>query len=305
MNENPDVIIIGGGPAAMSSALYLLRAGKKVLLLEKEAFGGQIAKSPRLENYPTVKSISGLEWTDKLFTQITDLGAEFELEEATSISKEGDTFTVKTTYGEHKAKAVIIAAGVKPRTLGAPNEDKFLGHGISYCAVCDGDFFTGKDVCLIGDANTALQYAMLLSSKCRHVQIATLFDHFFADNILVESMRKIPNISYRHKLNTLEFVGDDSGLTSVRFQDTETKEEVSYDVAGCFIAIGQVPDNERFANLLDLEKGFIITNEKMETKTPGLYAAGDCRVKGMRQVVTAVNDGAIAGVNAANYLNTL
>jgi thioredoxin reductase (NADPH) len=304
MNENPDVIIIGGGPAAMSSALYLLRAGKKVLILEKEAFGGQIAKSPRLENYPTIKCISGLEWSDKLFEQITDMGAEFDREEALSITKEGDTFTVKTNYNEHQAKAVIIAAGVKPRTLGAKNEDKLLGHGISYCAVCDGDFFTGKDVCLIGDANTALQYAMLLASKCRHVQIATLFDHFFADNILVEAMKKVPNISYRHCLETQEFVGEGS-LTSVKFKDTVTKEDVEYTVDGCFIAIGQVPDNERFSNLLDLEKGFILTNDKMETKTPGLYAAGDCRVKGMRQVVTAVNDGAIAAVNAANYLNTL
>ncbi|MBQ2053318.1 MAG: FAD-dependent oxidoreductase [Bacilli bacterium] len=171
-------------------------------------------------------------------------------------------------------------------------------------AVCDGDFFTGKDVCLIGDANTALQYAMLLASKCRHVQIATLFDHFFADNILVEAMKKVPNISYRHCLETQEFVGEGS-LTAVKFKDTVTKEDVEYTVDGCFIAIGQVPDNERFSNLLDLEKGFILTNDKMETKTPGLYAAGDCRVKGMRQVVTAVNDGAIAAVNAANYLNTL
>ena len=190
--ENPDAIIIGGGPAAMSSALYLLRAGKKVLLLEREGFGGQIAKSPRLENYPTIKVISGIEWTDKVFEQIQNLGAEFEFEEAEAITKEGDTFTVKTNYNEYQAKAVIIAAGVNPRKLNAPNEDKLLGHGISYCAVCDGDFFTGKDVCLIGDANTALQYAMLLASKCRHVQIATLFDHFFADNILVEAMKKIP-----------------------------------------------------------------------------------------------------------------
>ncbi len=299
-----DVIIIGGGPAAMSAALYLLRSGKKVLLLEKEAFGGQIAESPRLENYPSIQSISGLEFSDNLFNQIMGLGAEFELEEAESIEKKGDAFLVHTNYQTHEAKAVILATGVKHRKLGNPREEELTGHGISYCAVCDGDFFSGKDVVLIGDANTALQYALLLAGKCHHVTICTLFDRFFADEILVEAMKKVPNISYRHNLNTKEFKGSPD-LTSVVFTNTVTREEEEFPCAGAFIAIGQIPDNDRYANLVELEKGFIKANEKMETKTPGLFAAGDCRVKGVRQVVTAVNDGAIAGLSAANYLNTL
>lgn len=299
-----DIIIVGGGPAAMTSALYALRAGKKVLLLEKDSFGGQIAKSPRLENYPTIKSISGLEWSDHVYEQIEGMGAEFDLAEVLSIEKNGDTFTVKTDYGDHTAKAVILATGVEPRKLGAPNEEKFLGKGISYCAVCDGDFFQGQDVCLIGDANTALQYALMLAQKCHSVTIATLFDKFFADQILIDALAKVPDITYHHNLNTVEFLGDEE-LTGVKFQDTKTKEEKIIDCKGCFIAIGQVPNNDRYKNLVDLEKGFIKVNDRMETKTPGLYAAGDCRVKEMRQVVTAVSDGAIAAVNAANYLNTL
>ena len=299
-----DAIIIGGGPAAMTAALYLLRAGKSVLLLEKEAFGGQIAKSPRLENYPSIKRISGLEWSDQLFDQIYSLGAEFEMEEALSIEKKDGLFYIKTNYGEHIGKTVIIASGVEARKLNAPGEDKLLGKGVSYCAVCDGDFFSGKDVVLIGDANTALQYALLLADKCSHVFIATLFDKFFADDILIKAMKKVPNISYEHNLSTLSFNGEEE-LKSITFENTQTKEKKEVPCAGAFVAIGQIPNNDRYSNLVDLEKGFIRIDERMQTKTPGLYAAGDCRVKNMRQVVTAINDGAIAAIEAANYLNTL
>lgn len=297
-----DSIIIGGGPAGMTAALYLLRAGKKPLIIEKEAFGGQIAESPRLENFPSVKMISGLEFSSQLFDQITDLGAEFELEETEGIVKDGDVFKVQTNYGEHLARTVIVAAGCKHRKLGLPNEDKLTGKGVSYCAVCDGAFYNGKDVLLIGDANTAVQYAILLAETCKNVTVATLFDRFFADPILVDKLLKIENIKIFHNLNAVELLGD-TDLTGVRFEQTQTKEEVIINCDGCFIAIGQVPANEAYANLVDLEKGFILTDETMATKTPGLYAAGDCRVKGMRQVITATSDGAIAAMSAVNYLN--
>ena len=297
-----DSIIIGGGPAGMTAALYLLRAGKKPLIIEKEAFGGQIAESPKLENFPSIKSISGLDFSSQPFDQITELGAEFELEEVEGVSKEGDLFKVTTNYGEHLAKTVIVAAGCKHRKLGLPNEEKLTGKGISYCAVCDGAFYNGKDVLLIGDANTALQYAIMLSEKCTKVTVATLFDHFFADPILVEKLLQIKNVEIFHELNAVELLGE-SELTGVRFENTKTKEEVIINCDGCFIAIGQVPANEAYANLVDLQKGFIITDETMATKTPGLYAAGDCRVKGMRQVITATNDGAIAAMSAVSYLN--
>lgn len=300
-----DCIIIGGGPAGMTAGVYLLRAGKSVLILEKESFGGQIAESPRLENFPSIKSISGLDFSNNLFEQVTNLGAEYDVAEVTSIAKADDGFIVSTNYGEtHKGKSIIIATGVKHRKLGLEKEDEFIGHGLSYCAVCDGDFFAGKNVVLIGDANSALQYALLLASKCKHVQICTLFDHFFGDKILVDAIKKVSNISYEHNLNAVKFLGDDE-LTGIEFENTQNHAHKTFECDGAFIAIGQVPANETFKDFVDLEKGFILTNDKMETKTPGIYAAGDCRSKVMRQVVTATNDGAIAGISAANYLNTL
>jgi thioredoxin reductase (NADPH) len=301
---NIDTIIIGGGPAGMTSALYLLRAGKSVLILEKETFGGQIAESPRLENFPSLKTISGMDFSTHLFDQVTDLGAAFELEDAKSIEKVEGGFKVTTDYGVHEARSVIIASGVKHRSLGNPREAELIGHGLSYCAVCDGAFYKGKDVVLIGDANTALQYAIMLSESCAKVTVCTLFDKFFADDILVKTMKKIPNIAYYHNLSLEEFKGEKE-LTSCLFVNTKTKEKKEIPCSGAFIAIGQIPDNERFADLVELEKGFIKTDEGMLTKTPGLYAVGDCRVKKIRQVITASSDGAIAAVNLANYLNTL
>ncbi len=297
-----DSIIIGGGPAGMTAALYLLRAGKKPLIIEKEAFGGQIAESPKLENFPSVKSISGMDFSSNLFDQITDLGAEFELEECTSVTKEDGVFHVKTNYGEHLGKTVIVAAGCKHRKLGLEDEARLTGKGISYCAVCDGAFYAGKDVLLIGDANTALQYAIMLAETCRKVTIVTLFDHFFADDILIKKLDGINNIEIHHCLNAKKFLGDTS-LTGVVFENTETHETVQFACDGCFVAIGQVPANEPYAELVDLEKGFIKTDETMATKTPGLFAAGDCRVKGMRQVITATSDAAIAAMSAVSLLN--
>ena len=297
-----DSIIVGCGPAGMTAALYLLRAGKSVLLLEKDSIGGQIAKSPRLENYPSVKSISGSDWSDQLFDQITDLGAEFELEDVASISKDVDVFRVQTDFHIYEAKTVIIAAGCTHRHLGLPREEELTGHGISYCAVCDGDFYKGEDVLLIGDANTALQYAISLSNTSKSVYIATLFDKFFADDILVERMKKIPNISYHHNLSAVEYLGQDK-LEAVRFEDTKTGEEVIIPAKGCFICVGQEPHNEPFKDLVELDpKGFIVVDQNMMTSTRGLYAVGDCRQKVMRQVVTAISDGAIAAIHAANNM---
>ena len=296
-----DSIIIGGGPSGMTAALYLLRSGKSVLILEKESFGGQAAKSPRLENFPSIKSIAGLEFADQLFEQITELGAEFEVEDAQKVEKKDDVFTVTTDYNTYESKTVILATGCHHRQLGLERENDLVGHGISYCAVCDGAYFAGKDVLLIGDANTALQYAILLAQTSPKVTIATLFDRFFADPILVEKMKKLPNVEYFHNLEAHRFLGDPE-LTAVEFLDTQTKESKTIPCSGCFIAIGQVPDNERFKDLVELQKGFIVTDESMATKTPGLFACGDCRVKAIRQVVTATNDGAIAGLSAFAYL---
>lgn len=292
-----DIIIIGGGPGGMTAALYALRAGKNVLVLERENFGGQIAESPRLENFPSIKEISGLDWSSNLYEQISDLGAEFELEDVLKIEKDKDIFKVITNYSVHKSKTVIIANGVKHREVGLPNEKKFIGLGVSYCAVCDGAFYKGQEVYLIGDANTALQYSLLLSNYCSKVHVITLFDRFFADSILVDRLKAKENIDVRHNLNLIELKGENE-LEEITFEDTTTKEKISFKTNALFVAIGQIPDSQRFSNVVDLEKGFILTNENMETKTPGLFAIGDTRKKEVRQLLTACSDAVIAATGA-------
>ncbi|MEG2159549.1 MAG: FAD-dependent oxidoreductase, partial [Clostridia bacterium] len=177
-----DVIIIGAGPAGLTSALYCLRSGKSTLILEKETIGGQISLSPRVENFPSIKAISGSEFSDRLFEQVTQLGAEFELDRVTNLVKDKDVFEVTTEYSKYEAKSVIIATGVQHRHIGVEGEDELVGKGVSYCAVCDGAFYKGEEVALIGDANSALQYALLLSNYCNRVTVCTLFDSFFATN---------------------------------------------------------------------------------------------------------------------------
>ncbi len=300
-----DIIVIGGGPAGMTAALYALRNNKSVLVLEKEAFGGQIATSPRLENYPTIESISGSEWADRLFEQITNLGAEFELEDVESVEKIDNIFHVKTNYGEHESLAVIVANGVKPRKMGLPNEDDLVGKGVSYCAVCDGPFYKGKEIYLIGDANTALQYALLLSGYCPRVHMLTLFDKLFGDQILIDRVLQTENIDIRHNLLLKKLVEEKGELVAIELEDTISKEKVKFETNNCFIAIGQVPQNEFLKDILELDHGFIKTNESMATSIPGLFAAGDTRVKENKQVITACNDGAIAAMSAVKYINTL
>ena len=300
-----DIIVIGGGPAGMTAALYALRNEKSVLILEKEGFGGQIATSPRLENYPTIESISGSEWSDRLFEQITNLGAEFELEEVESVEKIDNVFHVKTNYGEHEALAVIVANGVKPRKMGLANEDELVGKGVSYCAVCDGPFYKGKEIYLIGDANTALQYALLLSGYCPKVHMLTLFDKLFGDLILINRVLQTENIDIRHNLSLKKLVETNGELSSIELEDTITKEKVVFETNNVFIAIGQVPQNKFLEGLLELDHGFIKTDELMNTGIPGLFAAGDTRVKENKQVITACNDGAVAAMSAVKYLNTL
>lgn len=297
-----DIIIIGGGPAALTAALYSLRAGRSVLLLEKENFGGQIADSPKVENFPAQKSISGVELIDKIFEQVESLGAEYELDEALSIVKDGNEFVVKGNYDEYRAKAVIIANGVKHRHLNVEGEAEYIGHGISFCAVCDGAFYEGQPVTVIGDANSALQYALSLANTSTHVDVVTLFDRFFADPILVKALRELDNVSIYHNKNAFKFYGENGKLIGVQFKDTNTGEVLDLRNPGVFVAIGQIPDNERFADVVELKNGFFVANEDMSTKTPGLFVAGDCRDKKIRQLTTACSDGAIAALSANSYL---
>ena len=304
-NNVYDVVIIGGGPAGMGAALNLLRAGRSVLVLEKEAFGGQMATSPRVENIPGTVSISGLEFADLMFDQINQLGVNFELEEVESLTKNEDkTFLIKTNYNEYTAKAVVISNGVTHRKMNLPKEEEFVGKGISFCAVCDGAFYKGKEVNLIGDANTALQYALLLAKYCSKVNMFTLFDKFFGDKVLVDRLLATENVFIRHNMNLVEYLGEDK-LEGLRFQNTQTKEFVNVMTDNVFIAIGQVPHNDMFKDIIELDKGFIVTDEHMQTSQEGVFAVGDTRKKDVRQIVTALGDASIASFYCDKYLSLL
>lgn len=297
-----DITIIGCGVAGMTAALYSLRANKKVLILERESYGGQIAKSPLIENFPTKKSASGSELADELFEQITDLGVEFELEDVEKIETKEDYFVVKTDYNQYESKTVIIANGVKPRTLGLENEDKFLGNGVFYCAVCDGPFFAGQDVVLVGDGNSAMQYALMLAGYCKKVTMVTMFDKFFGEKVLEDKLRATENIEIIPNAVAATLIGDDK-LSAVEFK-CQDGQSFEIQTNALFVAIGQLPDNEKFKNVVELDKnGYIIANEDTTTKTKGVFVAGDTRTKAVRQVTTAVSDGAIASVSAVNYIN--
>ena len=300
-----DVIVIGAGAAGMTAALYALRGGKKVLVLEKETFGGQIAFSPKVQNFPSIKEIAGAEFAENRFTHITDLGADFELETVSSVSKEGEVFTVTTDYRSYTSLAVVIAAGVKHRHLGIEKEKDFLGNGVYYCALCDGALYAGKDVALVGDGNTALQYALMLSDICSKVTVVTMFDRFFGEPALEKALRARDNVEIIPDYIAVDFAGDKE-FEGVVFKETKGEKRFTLITPALFVAIGQVPDNAAFANLVDLDKqGFIIANEDTKTRTEGLYAAGDCRTKDVRQLTTAVADGACAATQAMNLINTL
>ncbi len=301
-----DVIVIGAGAAGMTSALYALRNGKTVLVLESESLGGQIAMSPRLENYPSIKLISGEQFADNLFEQITALGAELEIDKVVGIEKlEEKTFKVKTEYNEFAGKSVIIAAGVKHKHLRTKSErDDLVGKGVYYCAICDGPFYKDQEVAIIGDANTALQYSLLLASYCKKVYLYTLFDHFFGDKSLQKAVLAKENIEWRKETSVTDFIGDDK-LTAIEYKDKDGN-LLTHEIPAVFVAIGQVPDNKAFSNLVDIDQmGYIIADESCKTKTEGLFVAGDCRTKAVRQVSTAVGDGAVAATNASIYLESL
>ncbi|MBO7149727.1 MAG: FAD-dependent oxidoreductase [Clostridia bacterium] len=301
-----DLIVIGAGAAGMTSALYALRNGKKVLVLESESLGGQIANSPRLENYPSIKEISGEQFADNLFEQITFHGADVEIEKVVNIEKTEDKiFNITTEFHSYQAKSVIIASGVKHKHLRTKSDrDDLVGRGVYYCAICDGPFYKGKEVAIIGDANTALQYSLLLSSYCSKVYVYTLFDKFFGDASLVKALRAKENIEVRPNTSVIDFIGENE-LTAIEYKDKDGN-ILRHEIPAVFVAIGQVPDNKAFENVVDLDaNGYIIADESCKTKTEGLFVAGDCRTKAVRQVSTAIADGAIAATNASIYLESL
>ena len=256
-----DVIVIGAGAAGMTAALYALRGGKKVLVIERETFGGQIAFSPKVQNFPSIKEIAGAEFAENLFTQVSELGADFELETVQAVSKEGEVFTVTTDYRSYTALAVVIAAGVKHRHLGIEKEKDFLGNGIYYCALCDGALYAGKEVALVGDGNTALQYALMLSDICSKVTVVTMFNRFFGEPALEKALRARANVEIIPDYLAVDFAGEKE-FEGVVFRETEGEKRFTLRTPALFVAIGQVPDNSVFAALADLDKqGFIVAGE--------------------------------------------
>ncbi|MEE1329999.1 MAG: thioredoxin-disulfide reductase [Acutalibacteraceae bacterium] len=300
-NEIYDIIIIGGGAAGLTAALYSARAGKSVLLLENTSFGGQISYSPEVENYPGFKSISGLDFSDRLLSQAVAAGAKTAFETALSV-KCGEKFkTVTTDSGEHKCRAVIIAAGLKHRKIGLENEDRFTGKGISYCAVCDGSFFKNKRVAVYGGGNTAIEEALFLSDICESVTLIHRRNELRADNAEIKKLESKENIIYKLDCTVVSLNGE-SSLTSVTVKNSKTQKTEELKISALFTAIGQIPQNEAFKNIVKLDEyGFIESGEDCKTQTDGIFAAGDCRTKELRQLTTAVSDGAVAATAACKY----
>lgn len=300
-----DIIIIGAGPAGMTAALYALRAGKTVVVLEGESFGGQIAFAPNVENYPSVMSISGNEFSSNLLDQIIALGADIEFEKAVEIV-DGKTKTVRTESGEvFEGKAVIIATGVKHRKLGLENEESLIGNGVSYCAVCDGAFFKGQDVAVIGGGDTALQDALYLSNSSKKVYLIHRRNEFRAEKRLVEKVKQAENIEFILDSNVTKLIGDEK-LKAIEIKNRIDFFEKEIQVSGLFIAIGQIPQNDFFKDFEKLDEyGYFDTNENTVSKTRGVFIAGDCRKKQVRQLTTAVSDGAIASLAACNFIDEI
>lgn len=299
-----DIIIVGGGPAGLTAAVYALRAGKSVLVIEKNAFGGQIAYSPKVENIPGTRVISGTEFADQFVAQALDLGAEVELETVTSVEKKDRSFVVTTEEGSaYEAGAVILAVGVKHRMLGLPGEQELVGKGISFCAVCDGAFYTGQEVAMIGGGNSALQEALLLSDVCKKVTVVQNLADFTGEKKLAEALLEKENVEVFFSTLVDGYIQENGTLTGLRLRNDLTGEIRQITVDGAFLAVGLMPENDAFAQLAKLNDwGYFDSAEDCCTQTEGLFVAGDCRSKRIRQVVTAAADGAIAAMAACRYL---
>lgn len=302
-----DIIIVGGGTAGLSAAIYGVRAGRRVLILEAKNYGGQIINSPEVENYPGIRKISGMEFAKGLYEQATGLGAEFQQGQVIRVEERENCQAVVVSgtdmeEKEYEAKAVILATGARNRPLGVAREQELTGAGVSYCATCDGMFFRGRQVAVAGGGSTALEDAAFLSNYCEKVYLIHRRDQFRGEERLVDNLRQKDNVEFVLNTVVTALLGKDM-LEGVRIQDVETKEEKELSVSGLFVAVGQMPDNEDFAGLVSLDdKGYIQAAEDCRTETPGIFVAGDCRTKEVRQLATAAADGAVAALAACEYI---
>ncbi len=297
-----DIIIIGGGPAGLTAAIYALRAEKSVLVLEKMGLGGQIALTDRVENFPGIAEISGFDFAEALSGQVKSLGGEIKYENVVGI-RPGKEKIVVTQKNEYTAKSVIIATGVKNRLLGAEGEEKLIGRGVSFCAVCDGAFYRGKIVAVIGGGNTALQDAEHLSRVAKKVYLIHRRSEFRAEERLVRKLKTLENVEFLLETTVEKFCGEErlSGLDLISVVDG-SKHHIDLD--GAFVAVGKVPQNDGFKGLVLLnDGGYVVAGEDCLTSVEGVFAAGDCRIKEVRQLTTAVGDGSIAALAASKYID--
>lgn len=301
-----DIIIIGAGPAGLTAAVYAGRAEKSILVLERETFGGQITHSPRVENYPGFLQMSGNEFAEKLLEQAMNQGAEIELDTAVAIEKKGDVFTVKGENADYEGRSVIIATGAAHRRLGLPNEDKFTGEGVSYCAVCDGAFYNGKDVAIIGGGNSALQEAVLLSKSCKSVTLIQNLPYLTGEIKLQKELENKDNVKVILSSVVASINGEDT-FEGITIENTETKEKTDLSFDGIFVAIGQQPMNEPFKDNVKLnEWGYVEADENCVPESEeGIFVAGDCRSKRIRQIATAIADGAVAALAACSFVDNI
>ena len=299
-----DIIVVGGGAAGMTAALYALRNGKSALVIEKNGFGGQITHSPKVENYPGTLQMSGNEFAEKMLDQILAQGAEIEFENVVSVEDKGAVKVVRTEEGGvYEGRAVVLATGVKHRMLGLPGEEELVGEGISFCAVCDGDFYTGRRVCMAGGGNSALQEAILLSEKCSEVIMLQDLDFFTGEQRLQDVLFSKPNVKAYTGVKIEQLLQKSGELCGLVISESRNGEKREIACDGLFVAIGLIPENEPFKELADLNGyGYFDTDESCRTKTPGIFVAGDCRSKTVRQLTTAVADGACAALAACRYL---
>ena len=296
-----DLIVVGSGPAGLTAAIYARRAEKSVLVIEKETFGGEITHSPKVENYPGFNELSGNELAEKLLEQAMALGAEIEMDTVTAVEGQGP-FTLRGENADYEAKTLVIASGSKHRRLGVPGEDELVGNGVSYCAVCDGPFYKDRTVAIVGGGNSALQQAVMMSEYCRKVTIVQNLDFLTGEKKLQDILAGRDNVEVILGV-TVDHLEGEEELSAVVLNRTANGEQLTIRPDGLFVAIGQAPENEPFRSVCDLnDYGYIVADESCTTRTPGVYAAGDCRTKAIRQIVTATGDGAVAALAACRYL---
>lgn len=296
-----DIIVVGAGPAGLTAALYALRASKSVLVIEQSTFGGQVTFSPKIENYPGIPEMSGNEFADQLLDQVLNMGAEVEMEKVTGIVDEGNRKLVFADNKVFEAQAVIIAVGVHHRQLGLPNENALVGNGVSYCAVCDGAFYKDKVTGVVGGGNSALQEAVLLSDLCEKVYVLQNLPYFTGEKKLIEILSQKDNVELITEVTVKELVGDGE-LTGVVLNTVSGDKVLTLD--GLFVAIGLEPKNSAFSESAALDSnGYFASDESCTTKTQGVFVAGDCRQKAIRQITTASADGAVAALAACRYID--